>query len=90
MVDTVTEVEITAEHFGRFWPLTVDSGKLACVKTESEDKPLLFVYQDNNYALNQSAIDAGYQSIDSIRIKIAGTEFGMSIDNLVTLAEKRC
>ena len=90
MVDRETEVQITEEHFGRFWPLTVDSGELACVKTKSDDKSLLFVYQDKNYALNQSAIDAGYQSIDSIRIKVAGTEFGKSVDNLVTLAEKKC
>ena len=90
MVDQEKTVDITSSHFGRFWPLTVDSGSLDCVGTGGSDKALLFVSGGTKYALDDAALNAGYSSIEPIRKDTDVPGMKMSIINLIDLAKKKC
>lgn len=51
--------------FGDNWPFTVDSGELKCI-VEDGDQIALFVHDGTEYAINSSAKDRGFASVEPL------------------------
>ena len=87
-------VEVSAEQFGAFWPLTVDSGTVDCLdatRLRYRRGSAVFIHDGTIYALNEDATAEGYADIEPLRrVNPDFPEFKMSVSGLATHARQNC